>query len=183
MKTDTFQPSIFSLRGTDFVMLVCGKKIMHRGIKSRGDDSITFESMFFPVVIQLKPQLRVLYGVRSGHNGDAEWDACKVPISKTAGFNWSFLNRAAKNALADVYRTVSEPQIKGWDKETSFILSPEKLQSYKQGSISRNVTAWLSWDEWNAKGLTMQQRADILQGQGFKCTEKALERAAGERGL
>lgn len=185
-KADEHNPCIFSIRGTDFVMLACSNKFLAQGTKRLTDSSVKFETMYWPVVIQLKPQLKILHDFKTVAGKDIEWEMYQVPISKSAKHDWPFLNRAAKNALADAYRTVSEPKTSGWNgnKTTSITLSPEKLFEYKGGTMLRNVMAWLAWDEWKAKGLTIEQRAEILRNHGFtECTGDKLEKAAGKRGL
>jgi hypothetical protein len=170
------KPIVITIRETGVSLLVCGRRVMR---------AATHSSIYFPVAIQLTPKIDILHDLRIGEGAkEVHLDTAKIPLRRAVDWPWPFLLRTAEAALADAHRTVSDPIRTGWrgDKVT-FTAKPEMLTDYKGGTISRNIFAWLAWDAWNHKHLTIEQRAEIIRSHGFKCTAKALQRAAAERGL
>ena len=184
MNTDDHKPLVLTLRGTDFAMLVCGRQFLHTGIDHKETGSVRFNTLFFPVAIQLSPVTKILYEVESGAVGDAEWDSHTPPVARSKEWNWPVLHRSATTALAEAYRTVGDPTSTGWQRKTTrVVLKPEVLWAYKEGTVGRNLQAWLAWDTWNRLEYTIEQRAQVLRNLGYQCTGRALERAAQERGI
>lgn len=193
MSASQFHPQIWHTPGFP-PLLVCGSRFLHgqelRGAKTR--DPATgqvlhnaYQLLGHAIALELRTfPAKVYFGFKD-EAPEIEW-TCISPDPKSQKFPEALggmSRKAAELALGEAWRCVDKYEIDPVTRGLKVSYNADKLLTFRDGAIMRNINIWLSWDAWERDGLTEVERVKVITDNGLKCTAKAFHRVIEDAGL
>jgi hypothetical protein len=171
---ETFFPAVWVAEHDGTAFLVCQKRLIRQGSVTGGPKEAIASARRFVhgAAIRLGDDLEILLGLGINTGTWRPTNPADHEISK----------RAAQVALAEAWHGV-KIDFDLTTMEAHLSADGPAWKVHKKGVRVRNVIAAIRWDQWNADGVPLDERAEILALYGHPCTAAQLAKFAEDRGF